>query len=149
MAIKKFIAFIFSFTLLITNLSCKKEKRTTRQIQEFWDCSGSVVHDSVLLAEGLIGSWRWTEFPTKRVKFKSGKQILVTFESDRSFKVIEDGKPSVAGKWTFKTDNSGVYMLKMSIPSIYLYGYILLCGDRVLFHKSALETGSNLFIRIE
>ena len=144
---KNILIFLASLSFVFQIQSCKKDP-STDITQRLWDCNASQHFDSTKLATSMLGSWQWTESFSESI-IKADKNIKVVFTSSGTFTVTEDASVKTQGKWGLKIVDSGILGLTMDNSSEFLYGRILLCGDKILFNDSYRDGGDNLFTRVK
>jgi hypothetical protein len=129
-------------------VSCKKD---TSPVSKIWECNTVQSLDSIAISNKLVGSWLWTKqscYWEGTVK-SADRNIKATFNNDFTFSVNENSVVLTQGTWRLVQIFGNHWELDVSLPSIYLYGYILFCNDQVLFNHSYIDGCDNLFSRIK
>ncbi|MEO6844400.1 MAG: hypothetical protein ABI184_04445 [Ginsengibacter sp.] len=131
----------------IVFLSCKKNTSDSQ-------CDYQI-QDSSVLANKLIGSWKWIQTrsgATGEVSQADTLRIL-TFRPDSTFSYIEGATILAQGKWSLKIDPGSFLGLSLDLvpPSHHLTGSVFICNNQtnqmVLFY-SYLDAPDIFFERI-
>jgi len=135
---------LLCLTIFVGLTACTKEKL---DINSFWQCHQSQSPDTTTISTKLIGSWTWYKqscFWTGNT-IRANKKIIVTFQSNRTFSVNENGTILTQGTWMLTKVDDNSWGLDLSSVSDYLYGRILFCDKQVLFNDSYRDGCDNLF----
>jgi hypothetical protein len=131
--------------LLMGLASCKKMKGST---ENFWECHKAQNLDSFAISNKMVGSWKWQKrrcFWTNREE-AADKDIKLTFNANGTFSVAESGNIITQGNWHLRIIDSDMWGLDITADSEYLYGYILFCGNKLLFSNSYVDGCDQTFI---
>ncbi len=92
---------------------------------------------------------------------EADKNVLLNLTQEGEFTLTENSAVVTEGNWQLRvadidysepdSDKPDIYLFKLDLnnPSIYLYGRIILCEDKVLFNNSYIDGVDNLFIRTD
>lgn len=157
-------AFNISAFILISLLvfSCSEDSPERIDIMQLYDCYKSQNYDSAKLAGKLTGTWKWSKYYAEIPGTKEAdKNVLLNLTQEGEFTLTENSAVVTEGNWQLRvadidysepdSDKPDIYLFKLVLnnPSIYLYGRIILCEDKVLFNNSYIDGGDNLFIRTD
>lgn len=140
----RLLLLILPSALLFT--SCKKD---SIGIVSIWQCNSVQNLDSAAISKKITGSWKWMKYSC----FDAGKNIVadknikVTFNTNLTFTVFENTSIVSQGNWVLKIIDSNIWGVELSLPSDYLYGRILFCGNQLLFNNSYKDGCDNLFLK--
>ncbi len=128
--------------------ACRKHRL---DIPDMWECHQALNPDSASISKGIIGAWTWKTqqyFLTEKFTKPADKRIKVTFRADRTYTVEEESTIITQGTWGLKQEDRTAWGLDLSARSTYLYGRILLCKNKVVFHNSYMDGSNHLFTRV-
>jgi hypothetical protein len=119
----------------IVFLSCKKN---TGDSQSFFNCEYQI-QDSSVLANKLIGSWKWIKTQSGGTgEISQAKNLrILTFKADSTFSYIEGATILTQGKWSLKMiQNSSFWGLSIDPGSDYLggiinVGWVFFCNNQM------------------
>jgi len=129
-------------------LSCKKNTSDSQ-------CDYHI-HDSSVLANKFIGSWKWIKIQsggTGEISQAENLRIL-TFKADSTFSYIEGATILAQGKWSLKMiQNSSLWGLSIDPGSDYLggiinLGWVFICNNQMELSYSYLDGANFFFERI-
>jgi len=139
----KYIGFIILAGFCIT--ACKRDI----DVISFSDCHAAQSLDSAAICNKLTGSWEWTKqhcFSIGKTT-KADKTVVVTFNSNSTFTVIENASVIAQGIWRLQKEDLNFWGLNLSHQSNYFWGRIFFCDNEVLFNASYRDGCDNLFVR--
>lgn len=105
-------------------------------------------YDSQIRAK-LEGEWLWV----KKACYSSGettlanRQVILKFTDASVYRITESSRTVAEGTWTLEKTPGGMWQLKAEQPSEYIFGYLLICGDQLLFNGSVLDGCDYLYKR--
>lgn len=127
------------------------EPQTTKKIEvdRIWQCHDEQNPQPSQINAGLEGTWVWQSsacYWDGHETKSANKQVVITFNDGGLYKVFEDSKIESEGEWNLSKIDGG-WTLHTSKPSTYLHGYVLLCGDEVIFYSSYIDGCDYYFTR--
>ena len=135
--------------ILITLFSCKKKEIITSEASAYAECDTYTKMTESAVVSKLAGSWTWARRSCyQNPQVAADKNTIVTFNTNATFSVLEDGNIITQGTWKVKIIDDKVWGLDLSNESEYLNGYILFCkGNEVSFDDSRYDACIYTFIR--
>ncbi len=148
---KKNILIIISVMVGLFINSCTKDKSLDIDWQGIQKCNDAMHLDTTAIANKLIGKWQLKSWYcgecTNPGTHNPDKIVIVTFTSSRQFTVTENSAVEAQGNWNIGRVGTNNWGLQSSSSSKYLYGYILICDNQVMFSNSYIDGSDNLFYR--
>jgi len=134
---------ILLLALCLLLFSCRKDASD----QLLWQCDNSQVLDSAATSTQIVGSWRLVQqrLGSSGEVVTTDKSVIVTFNSDSTFTVLENSSVTTQGHWGLYKFSSNSWALDLTAASPYLYGIISFCDNKVLFTDSVVDGNDNLF----
>ena len=134
---------ILLLALCLLLFSCRKDASD----QLLWQCDKSQVLDSAAISTQIVGSWRLVQqrLGSNGEVATTDNSIIVTFNSDSTFTVLENSSVTTQGNWGLYKFSSNSWALDLTSASPYLYGIISFCDNKVLFTDSVVDGNDNLF----
>lgn len=126
--------------------ACKKEQI---DVNSFIQCHNIQNLDSTAISNKLVGSWEWvkTYCANSGKPKKADRTLVLTFNSNATFTLVENSNPIAQGIWKLKIVDNNLWGLDLTTLSNYLYGRIFFCDNQVLFNNSYVDGCDNLFTR--
>ena len=134
---------ILLLALCLLLFSCRKDASD----QLLWQCDNSQVLDSAAISTQIVGSWRLVQqrLGSNGEVATTDNSIIVAFNSDSTFTVLENSSVTTQGNWGLYKFSSNSWALDLTSASPYLYGIISFCDNKVLFTDSVVDGNDNLF----
>ena len=145
---KRNFLFILVALLITTLPSCKHHDDPGIDYSGFLNCTNSHPMDSSSTARQLVGEWQMDQNFCET----SGLNVYdvkLSFDSIGNFIEFDQGSPYVTCKWSLSAIDSVTFQLKLTVPSQYTYGTILLCSNSILFLDSPSDGCDNEFSRVQ
>ena len=138
------IPYILILLISIILFSCKK-----KEIAAYAECDTFTKLTESATVSKLVGSWAWVRRSCyQNPQTAADKNTIITFNTNATFSVLEDGNIVTQGTWKVKIIDDKVWGLDLSNESEYLNGYILFCkGNEVSFDDSRYDACIYTFIR--
>jgi len=143
--------FFLALCIVIFFWACQEDDGSGRYpLNTIIDCTEAAPTDSLEITEQLVGSWFWTESfcpccPNSQPT-SADKLVTVSFQSDQTLVLKEEGETIFTGEWTIILSQFG-YLISIEDPPFYIDGYKTICDNQLLFDKSPVDGCMYLFYK--
>lgn len=117
------------------------------------DCNEGRKLDSLNTLEFLQAEWEWEYIlclnDSAGGNDEEYKGLSVEFKSDFSVDLFIDGQINQSSTWGIIASGNGTWSLDIQPDILQLYGYLVICDDRVQFNNTPTDGCANYFKRSE
>lgn len=145
--------FILCLVFSLFFFSCDPRANEPFYLQNTPNCNEGQKLDSLNTLSFIQGEWEW-EYILCAGNISGGNDtahlgLTVNFQSDNTVELSENGQLNQTSNWEIIPAGNGFWGLDIQPGINELYGYLVICDDRVQFNNTPTDGCANYFKRSE
>ncbi len=132
------IYFIFFLLAICVLTACNKKKLAYKKANQIITCSRESGHDSLRLANLLVGRWQWLDQKSEKMYQKADRDVFIDIQQQGVLIFHDADMEAERGTWSLSS-GFNTFRLENNLGSEFLSGDVYLCADDLIITMRDLD----------